>query len=536
LLEILAMTPLPLGCRVALFTAAVLVSAWAAPAIRGQPPAGLGAGAKADDVVRRELLAAPDVPADVLAVRRHLLKRGKLKTHIVANGGHEHPTPRDVMFMCFETYSGPGPGGKDVAEDELFLGFFIGRDGQTLTVRPDFMELIAWDRSKGLYNFWELISGRWHSRGNSRDVLDDVAAINMGAADPKFGNRLRCSGCHTLGGPIMKEMAPPHNDWWTTKHGLPLKPWRLQEGTDQSNPRQLAAHLFKGASDASNLSEQVKSGIDRLLKGDAWWQGRRPKELLRSLFTTMEMNLVSDRVPFRERVQRGEAVLVPQDFFVDARLVGGQQGIAVDLKRYQEALTAVGSRFPPGAKDGTPETRHAFVVPARSYIDNRVLDGLIARGLLDEELIAAVLAIDFTTPAYSRPRDRLICYLPDGAKDVRALRDGLIEVLRKAPAGDRAAKELLANLTDPARTAASHRKAALAYLKVCAKAAGDGRAVTDWLKVASQRRGEMTAAETAQNPQGNILEEGFRVVFPSDRLGSRPGRLRLDPATGMCPP
>src|SRR5262249_20925555 len=137
-----------------------------------------------------------------------------------------------------------------------------------------------------------------------------------------------------------------------------------------------------------------------------------------------------------------------------------------------------------------------FLVPARSHIDNRVIDTLLARGLLDEDLVAAVLAVDFTTPVYSRARAGLIRYVPDRAKDAGELRERLIKALRAAPAGDWAARELLTNLTDPKRNAEAHRKAARAYLEVCAAAAMKPAAVTDWLKVASQRRAEILDAET----------------------------------------
>jgi hypothetical protein len=436
------------------------------------------------------------------------------------------------MFMCFETYSGPGPGGRKTEQDELFFGFFLGLEGKTLKVLPGFVELIAWDRTKKLYNFYELIDGKWHYRGDSRDVLDDVAGINVEAKAPQFGKRLRCSGCHTLGGPIMKELDGPHNDWWTQKHRLPTAPWQLQAGKDQGDPRQLAAHLFATATDASNLSLQVRNGINRLLGGGALLRGRSLEEQLRSLFSTMEMNLVSDTAPFKEQMARGEAIEVPQGFFVDARLAGKGPAVKVDAKRYREALAAAGARFPPEVGEQPSEARHAFLVPGRSFIDNRVLDDLIARGLLDEELVADVLAVDLATPVFSRARAKLIRHVPSQAKDSRELREGLIQKLRQAGAGDPAAQELLANLTDPRRTAALHRKAAQSYLSVCAKAAGDPNAVMDWLKLASQRRAEILAAETARNPRGNILERGFRLVFPADTLKSRAGALRLDPATG----
>ncbi|MCI0464654.1 MAG: hypothetical protein L0Z62_47625 [Gemmataceae bacterium] len=493
----------------------------------------LGAGEKADDVVRRGLLAGPKVPTDVLAVRRHLLEKlgGKLKMHIVANGGHEHPMQKGVVFMCFETYSGSRGDGTEGVEDELFLGFFLVPDGDTLAVGPTFLEVIAWDRTKKLYNFWELIRGRWHYRGDSRDILADVAQVNMGAAKPVIGNRLRCSGCHTLGGPIMKELEPPHNDWWTAKRPLPVKPWMLEQGKNTGDPRQAAGLLLRNATDAANLSSQVKRGIDRLLAGGALWTGRSPKEQLRSLFSTMEMNLISDRVPFQERQAQEQAIEIPTGFFVDARLAGEVRAVTVSLKRYREALVTVGSRFPHNAKAGT-ETRHAFLVPGRSYIDNRVLDDLIARKILDEELIADVLAVDFTAPAYSGQRGALIRFVPDRAGDVKELRGGLIEALKQAPAKDQAAQELLANLTDPKRTAAHHRDAARAYLVACVRIADDDKAVIDWLKVASQRRVEVLFAETARSREDNILEPTFRRAFPADDVGPMPGRWRLDPGTG----
>jgi hypothetical protein len=523
---------LPLAVLALSAVTSALAAGAAGPRQGKQPPPDLGAGAKADDVLRRQVLGGLDAPRTVFALRRFLQEKlkGTLRSHLVANGGHEHPARRDVMFMCFETYSSPG-----VEEDELFLGFFVGPDGETLAVRPGFVELIAWDRTKRAYNFYELIGERWHYRGDSRDILDDVKEINVASPAPKFGNRLRCSGCHTLGGPIMKELEPPHNDWWTTAHGLTTKPWKLEAGKDLDNPRHLAAHLFRTAADASNLSKQVKKGIDRLLAGGVLQaKGRSLKEQLRSLFGTMEMNFVSDRVSFKEREAKGEAVEIPRAFFVDERLAGPGQPVKVGLKLYKEALAAVGSRFPPESGAVPSEPRNAFLVPARSHMDNHVIDTLLARGLLDEELVAAVLAVDFTTPVYSRARAGLIRYVPDRAKDAAELRKHLIKALRAAPAGDRAARELLTNLTDPKRNAEAHRQAARAYLEVCAAAATKPAAVTDWLRVASQRRAEILDAETARNPQGNILERGFRLAFPADRLESQPGRLRLDPATGAC--
>ena len=495
-------------------------------------------GIKVDDAVMRTLQAGPGMPGSIFQFRRQLLEhpkmKGVLKSHLVANGGHENlALTRDrPMFMCFETYAGPMPGGA-VTEEELFFGFFLEQMNGTLQVSPGFVELIAWDRATEMYNFWELVENVWHFRGDSNTILSDGMKINVGAEQPKFAGKIRCSGCHTLGGPVMKELQAPHNDWWTKKD--PLRKGKLQLDARSADPAvKLAAQLFDNLTDASNLSEQVKKGIDRLIKARAK-QGVFAKQLklhLRSLFSTMEMNLVTDTVPFRTRKAGKEAVELPLDFFVDVRLAGKRKPIPVSFEVYQKGLQQVKSRFAP--KEGNlQETHHAFVVPARSYIDNRILDVLVEEKLLDEELIAAVLAVDFTTPVFSAKRAGLFRYVPDEAKNAAELREHLKAALKKAPK-DEAAQELLANLTDPKRNAAFHRQKALALREVCVQAAKSPEIIVGWLKLASQRRREVETAETAKHQQGNIVERGFRVIFPRYAVKLVPGHYYLDPETGQA--
>src|SRR6185295_16158002 len=115
----------------------------------------------------------------------------------------------------------------------------------------------------------------------------------------------------TTGTPILKEIDKPNNDWWTTAAKLKLGNLKLQPGIDPQNPVQLAGNLFQNATDVSNLSFQVKKGIDRLAASHVQ-RGQSLKHRLRSLFTTMEMNLASDNQPFEQR--SGASINVPADF------------------------------------------------------------------------------------------------------------------------------------------------------------------------------------------------------------------------------
>jgi hypothetical protein len=176
-------------------------------------------------------------------------------------------------------------------------------------------------------------------------------------------------------------------------------------------------------------------------------------------------------------------------------------------------------------------------------MDNEVIRSLIAKGLLDDDLVAAVLAVDFTTPVYSKARAGLLKYVPEEAKRAKALRAGLVKNLKKAKGGP-AERELLANLTEPGRGRDYHRKQALAYLAAVRKAASRPAAVEGWLRLRLQRRAEVMAAEAAQlvtteMDRGMVLEEteddgGFKIVFPrfTRTPAPEPGRLRLSPKTG----
>jgi hypothetical protein len=498
-----------------------------------------------DDAVVHAILPGPQPPRTIFEVRERLQARGgTLQTHLVANRGHENPA--SGSFSAFEAYTGPREGGV-VREGELFIGFFTERKGDAVAVQQSFApglmaELIAWDYTKRRYNFWELVGtgqdSAWRYRGDSLDVLADVARLNTGGAAAPFGQRLRCSGCHTLGGPIMKELPAPHNDWWTSAKGLEVKPLRLVSKYSDDLHALTATQLFNDAKDASNLARLVKLGTDRMLaeRARARGDGQDARQRLRSLFTPMEVNLASDAVPFINRITdwRGAAITLPSGFFVDERLTGPQPGPAVPADAYQDALQRAGSRFAAedGAQAARVETRHAFLVPVRSYVDQRQLDTLVTQGLLDEELVADVLAVELTAPLYAAGRAALVRHVPAQAASVSQLRAGLVASLANDPSP--AARELLANLTDPTRTAAFHRRRARAFLATCRQRQGSREALAGWLTIASQRRKEVAAAPTAQNARGTILEPGFRVVFPQDRLDAKPGQWRLRESDCGC--
>jgi hypothetical protein len=471
-----------------------------------------------DDALSRLLAANEACPPDVFALRAALIAGGaRLSTAFVNNRGFHSA---EGSYSLFESVRG-SVAGREVAKGEFFFGHFTAADGQL--VRPDqsareknlMIEAIAWDATKGAFNFFELIGdgsrGRWHYRGDSRDIARDLTALHREPAEGKpFGRALRCSGCHLNGGPILKELDAPHNDWWTIARPLPFEGRR---------PDEALSAMLGGLVDAEIFADEVRVGSARLEAAGGrrdFVRGQSLPERLRPLFCPHEINLVSD-----EGAESGRRVSVPSAFLVDPRLGRGRLEIA--RTHYEGALAELGARFEgTGRRDGD----HAWLGPAKAYGDVVAIATLVDEGLVDEEFVLDVLAVDLTNPALSNERCALLRHVPERSEgDVRP---ALLASL--AGAREPAARALAENLRDPARNAASHRARATRFFEACSRRANDKGFVRQLVRLLAQRRAEIAANDISKNPRGQILEPGFRVIFPATEAKPTPGALRLTEA------
>jgi hypothetical protein len=431
--------------------------------------------------------------------------------------GFHNPDPG--AFFIFEIVSSAGapPSALAIERGDLLFGHFTTADGDNLvSVETELaIELIAWDPDKQFYNFYELFNGNWAYRGDSKDILDDVRLLHRErpASVGPFGPRLRCSGCHVNGGLIQKELAPPHNDWFTKDRQLPLGALR---------PDAFVAGRLADLANAGELSNLVDASARRLANSPGYRRvlaARSMQERLRPLFCPMELNIESDSEPFDDRRL---TLRIPSAFFVDPRLATAE--ISVQRQHYDAALAKLGSRHP--SADERTDADHGWLTPVKAHSDVVITDSLIEQGVMDNEFAAAVLAIDFRNPAFSTTRCGLLKFVPDnGGPDFVAR---FKEALRGATAPG--AAELLNNLSDPLRTAAFHQKAASEFLATCQRQAADADSVVDWLRLLAQRRVEVSTSEISQNRRGHILENPNRIVFPSTRPQAAPGPLALTPA------
>ena len=176
-------------------------------------------------------------------------------------------------------------------------------------------------------------------------MASDIALLHRqkDPAKPQFGSRLRCSGCHMGGGPILKELAAPHNDWFMTARPLPF---------GQLKPDATLNKILAGRVDAARLAEAVTAGVNKLY-GSSKFQDFRSRlslqEQLRCLFCPVELNLESDTPAFDENKT---VVTIPSAFLVDPRLAQGRYFDTTAALRgsAEEGRVAVSENQPHGCR------------------------------------------------------------------------------------------------------------------------------------------------------------------------------------------
>ncbi len=461
-------------------------------------------------------------PKNVIELR-HLLRQSGAEffTSMVGNRGFHNPVAGSFSF--FETVEIPASSHSDVvARDEFFFGHFTKPNGNALTLDQNenasglMVEAIAWDKAKEVYNFYELISSprgsRWFYRGDSKDIWSDVSKLHRARArsEPIFGAKLRCSGCHISGGPIMKEIVAPHDSWWSQRRPLPLA-----GRTPDFNTKQVMQTL----QNPEDLSRSVVTGLSKLINGKAFNEkiAESPQVALRPLFCSEEVNLQSSPLPLEGQFSE---LIVPSEFFVDDRLFSVTD-TSVNRIDYETALATLGSRFP---EINSLDADHAWLAPVKATSDKLAVSKLIANGMIENKFVIDVLAIDMTRPVFSKARCELLKLLPDSWHA-----DWNLDFHRNLAASSlQSAEELLRSIHSPANDV---KDRATRFLSNCREQLKQRDGVLSSLKYLDQSRKEVFASEISRNPRGQIMEPGFRVVFPDFRKSQEvPWRTTLSDA------
>jgi hypothetical protein len=367
------------------------------------------------------------------------------------------------------------------------------------TKLPQDVELIGFDKSAGVFNYYARENNAWKHFGNSKDFVTSGYDCNAdGACVPKIAKTTRCAGCHTGGGLIMKEFDSPWVHW--------------EHFTDTPGVKELMDR-FKMTLGSSKTDGLTMEGATR--NGNAAWvkaritalKAKGAAELLRPLFCTVEINLQSANSSTFSTPSS-----VRSDFFVDDRLVSFGS-VSIDSKEYEAALTQfdvkVGSLK---RKDGAParDTIFGFTYPQRGIADMAYVDELISQGLIDDDFAKDVLSIDFTRPIFSPVRCNLLKFAP-ALTGTAITKDAIKKGFATSLAGktDAGAKELADKIAKTDDSTA-HGTAASAFLDACNKRTDKKQLVADIFHYASQIKRKarlLNIMEFSESMQSDNIEK-----------------------------
>ncbi len=381
---------------------------------------------------------------------------------------------------------------------------FSGSARAGATTMPKAVEIIAFDETAGVYNFYDSDGSSLNFFGSSTDLL-------KGTGDDR--DTRRCAGCHVGGGLIMKELDSPWINW----EGHIDHPG-AKEVVD--NIKDLGSKTtgieFEGLVNSANDKWNTVR-VNHLKDGD-----KAVANLLKPLFCTVEINLANG-ASFASPIIGGrggdEMSSVPLKSLLDPQLKGFGS-IPITFTDYDDLIKANGQVVDGLA--GAIDTIIDYTFVQRGHIDNDFVNKLKAAGIVDDDLIKDVLMVDFTRPIFSDDRCGLLTFAPDlSGADLTAakIRDGFIANLEaESPVAGSPAATLLANLKDTA-DATTHTAKVDAFINAC-KALGSKPFMTNALTITSLNRTKARGLP--------VIE--FGAAFPSDNLNVDPA-ARLHPTT-----
>jgi hypothetical protein len=291
-------------------------------------------------------------------------------------------------------------------------------------------EIISFDESQGVFNFYDTDGSSMNFFGSSKDFV---------VSGPGSGQTRRCAQCHPGGGLNMKELDSPWINW---EGHIP------SPGTDD-----IVNAIPDLGSKASGIEFEgtVNAGNDKWNKArvDIMKANGDVQAMLKPLFCTVEINFGNGSA-FSSPVAGGrggdELSSVPFKSLVDTQLKSFGS-VPVTFTDYDDLIKANGQRL-----EGVPnaiDTIIDYIFIERSHLDNDYVDKLKSAGILDDKLVKDVLMVDFTRPIFSDDRCGLLTFVPKKLDkiDAASIRDGLRANLEsESPAAGSPGAVLLANL------------------------------------------------------------------------------------------
>jgi hypothetical protein len=387
------------------------------------------------------------------------------------------------------------------------------------TIVPTPLEVIAFDDTTGLFNYYKFFASKPGERPTimrvertpQDEIFDiilfpgDSTPVRQPAVTTNGTPTRRCFGCHINGGPIMNELEDPWTNW------VSFRRQTLDLASFTARTKELvseAVGIDGRSSFAKGLEDPLKAGMRTFVNGipgkdgtgigNAILQGRSPggvPRLLRSVFCETELNY---KTAFDE---------VPYEVFFDPAVFG--------------ASLPIKARVNPA--DPLPH-----LMPTRSEMDKRLENFLQRTRILSANTILAARLLDEENDVFSAARCGVygdaVKDLPANTADVDAhVRAAVAKAATAIAQGPR--RTLLDKLVDPAASADDVSTAKAAYTADISDRFAQKTKLLDTEEGRSQLRAEVDrrkrAAVAMFPPPASPLPEGV-AIEPTLKLEAAP--------------
>lgn len=261
------------------------------------------------------------------------------------------------------------------------------------------IKVAGYDPVTGAFNFYALEGegegATWVFHGSSFDLID-----------PNRSATSACASCHSDGGLVMREIDEPWVHWEsggvrTVGAGALLD--RFTELGARSNGAELSSVVQAGNARWNRVRMAVLGSEDRT---DA--NAGSTRALLEPLFCGTTFNTQSAGLP--DIVGRPTPVTsIPSSFFVDPAF-GVATAVEIDGDAYLQTLQDIDSRV--DGIVGPRDTFFGFTFVERAASDLEYVQSMIDLGVVDEEFVLDVLAVDPERPLFSTARCALLDFAP----------------------------------------------------------------------------------------------------------------------------
>jgi len=256
---------------------------------------------------------------------------------------------------------------------------------------------------------------------------------------------------------------------------------------------------------AEIFSAQVRSGMQKLEASPRFQMVKKSLSIqaqLRPLFCDLEINIQSDVLPMDKTTQ----IQVPI-----ASLGGpftGRAPIVISKGSYQALVRKYGLQFP---ETKYHDADHAWLTPVKGHSDLLAIASLKAIGLVDDKTILDIHFAAQIGTLMNKERCQLLKLVPN----TQSWLPGFVQNLKAQ--SSILAKSLLQRMTNSMLTPSVYQKSIDDwYIQTSQKlSAGD---LEPAFKQLLLNRRSVFESDISKNPMGQILEPGFRVIFPVKRL------------------